>query len=355
METVLKDVDLIYAVIDSMTDLVRMVDKDGIVLLANKAMVEAVGGCVGRKCYRCLSLTDRCSDCLRIRAKAGEEGLETERRIGDRIYSVKAEPVWDSAGEYLGVVEVFRDSTDTVRLRTQIMESNVRMLRDMQMARAMQHTMLRSSMPDIQGYKLSFMFHPCDQVGGDMFEVVKLTDGRQLMFIGDVSGHGVQAAMLTVFLRSEVASAAKRTSDLSKLAQMLLEAFEELNLGGDMYITAFLAALDPASGELECMNMGHSVPPLIFNGERVCALRIAGLPICTWGAAFKHDTKCEKLERGGRLMLYTDGLFETESSLKKLTANFAETPFDAEEMLAGYDALAAGCRDDLFMIVIERL
>ena len=62
MDTIIKDIDQIYLVIDSMTDLVRVVNEDGIVLLANKAMIEAVGGCVGRKCFRCLSLTERCAD-----------------------------------------------------------------------------------------------------------------------------------------------------------------------------------------------------------------------------------------------------------------------------------------------------
>ena len=355
MDTIIKDIDQIYLVIDSMTDLVRVVNEDGIVLLANKAMIEAVGGCVGRKCFRCLSLTERCADCLSIRASRGEHSLETERHIGERIYSVKAEPVYDADGGYVGVVEVFRDSTDMVRLRTQIMESNDRMMRDMQMARAMQNTILRTAMPNINGYRLSIRFHPCNHVGGDMFEAARMTDGRTLMFISDVSGHGVQAAMLTVFLRSEVASAARRTANIAELAQMLTEAFRELGLGSEVFITAFLAALDAESGELECMNMGHSVPPLIADDRGVREIRQAGLPICSWSALHEREIRKETILKGGRIMLYTDGLFDTQEALKEIKTKFGKEEFDSDAFLDEYEEQADGCKDDVLMAIIERL
>lgn len=355
MDTVIKDIDQIYLVIDSMTDLVRVVNEDGIVLLANKAMIEAVGGCVGKKCFRCLSLTERCADCLSIRASLGEHSLETERHIGERIYSVKAEPVYDANGEYVGVVEVFRDSTDMVRLRTQIMASNDKMMRDMQMARAMQNTILRTALPDINGYRLSMRFHPCNHVGGDMFEAARMADGRTLMCISDVSGHGVQAAMLTVFLHSEVASAARHTASIAELAQILTDAFGELGLGSEVYITAFLTALDAQTGELECMNMGHSVPPLLADEHGVREIRQAGLPICSWSAFAKREIRKEIISKGGRIMLYTDGLFDTQEALRDIENKFGKRDFDADVFLDEYEKQAEGCKDDVLMAIIERV
>lgn len=88
----------------------------------------------------------------------------------------------------------------------------------------------------------------------------------------------------------------------------LQNSFEELNTEESIYITVFLLALDPGSGEFVCANAGHSVPPLIAGRNGIREVLLPGTPICRWVDSVDHEQMTGVLEKGEKLLLYTDGL-----------------------------------------------
>ena len=71
METTVENKEYFSTVIDAMTDLIRVVDEEGRILMINAAMQKAAGSCLGKKCFECLGESSPCSDCVRVFFKAG--------------------------------------------------------------------------------------------------------------------------------------------------------------------------------------------------------------------------------------------------------------------------------------------
>lgn len=96
-----------YHVLEGMADWVRVVDKNGIVLYANKVMKDELGeDIVGQKCYEALGKNKPCSLCITNRSIETGETVQKEEKVGDRIFSAKSSPVTDFDGNIYAAVEV---------------------------------------------------------------------------------------------------------------------------------------------------------------------------------------------------------------------------------------------------------
>lgn len=133
---------------------------------------------------------------------------------------------------------------------------------DLNRAKDVQAHML-SDLPELDGYDLAVQFLPHGAVSGDFYEVMPIGDGRLLLFLGDVSGHGVQAALV-------VATALKTLRILARRSTELVELLSQLNdeLRGDLlpgqFCTMFAALFDPAAATLQVVLAGHH-PMLLVN------------------------------------------------------------------------------------------
>jgi len=292
------------AVIEAIPYMVRLVDSSGEVLYANNALAarfgedsESVSPCA----------TIRCGECVAQRCIRDERKYQTIARSRGRIYSVEAGPVVYGGGVY--ALEVFTDITKEQRLKEKLMDNNSRMMKDLEIARSLQLSILRHNLPDIEGYRFCAEFLPCEALGGDMYDCFLMRDGRVLMYIADVSGHGVMPAMLTVYLRQEMFAQCK-TPGISpaRVLRNIQDSFEELRTEESIYITIFVIAIDPDTGEYVCANAGHSVPPLIASRDGIRELFVPGTPICRWVEGASREECQGVLSPGEKLFLYTDGL-----------------------------------------------
>lgn len=294
------------AVLDSIPDMVRVIGSDGKVLFANSMLKAKLGNGEDETCHKTPGSASDCSSCIAVKCIKDERRYSTITRAKGRIYSLTANPV-----TYNGTVhalEVFRDITQEQNLKEKLMSNNSRMMKDLEIARSLQLSILRHTLPDIDGYRFCAEFLPCEALGGDMYDCFLARDGRLFMYIADVSGHGVMPAMLTVYLRQEMFAQCK-VSGVSpvKVLKNLQASFEELNTEESIYITIFLMALNPQTGEFVYANAGHSVPPLIA-GTEVRELFLSGTPICRWAGTHSREEMRDVLKKGEKLFLYTDGL-----------------------------------------------
>ncbi|MEU6390860.1 SpoIIE family protein phosphatase [Streptomyces sp. NPDC046939] len=147
-------------------------------------------------------------------------------------------------------------------------------------------------------------------LGGDFLDVVETPDGQLHAIVGDVSGHGPDAAALGVCLRiawRSLTLGGHRAEDLLLLLERMLVAERTQS---DLFATVTLACIDPAEGRATLYLAGHHAPLLTTNGRtrEVPARHGIALGIAP-GYANWHASELVLPERGA-LMIYTDGLVE---------------------------------------------
>ena len=357
MEASLYETKHLTSFIDAMGDMVRVVTEDGRVLMTNLSFKRAMGGHPDEVCYSTLGRTCRCQHCLTKNVLKSGKVHKSTRKINGRIYSVTASPLSDGDGNPLAVIEAFRDITADFELRQQLTRSNVKMQNDLELARRLQFSLVRHDFKDIPGVKITTGFYPCEAVGGDIYDCFE-ANGKLIMYVSDVSGHGVMPAMLAVF----VARTIRQICGQGELApdgilSKLQKEYSRLDIDDSVYITAFVAAVDLSADELTYANAGLSVPPLLLDEGDVTELFLPSQPVCSWFERPKFSVNNRHLHPGSRLFLYTDGIFGSygkNKTLKKIEDKFSKRDFDAKTFIQNIrKGLNKQLKDDLTLLVCE--
>jgi anti-sigma regulatory factor (Ser/Thr protein kinase) len=199
------------------------------------------------------------------------------------------------------------------------------------------------------------------EVGGDWYDVIERDDGRVLVAVGDVVGHGVQAATAMGKLRSAMGALGLVVDSIPELLRRLdqfAEKIEEARFG-----TVAAVLLDPETGIVRYSLAGHP-PPLVVDpdGHAEFLEGGSGLPLCI--ADSRGDARPEgtaTLGEGSTLILYTDGLIERrdnsiDSGLERLksavTARCAHEPERLCDEIVG--EFADGSLDDVVLLCLRR-
>jgi phosphoserine phosphatase RsbU/P len=184
--------------------------------------------------------------------------------------------------------------------------------KELDLARDIQMGMLPRAFPDRPEIDVAAALRPARTVGGDLYDVV-LEGGRVWLLVGDVSGKGVGAALFMAVTKTLFRALAPASESV---AAAVGRVNEELARDNDraMFVTAFAARLDLATGELEYVNAGHNPTYLLAAAGGVCPL---GGPVdpalgAVEGASFRG--KVATLQPGDALFLYTDGVVEARSA-----------------------------------------
>ncbi|HVI42422.1 MAG TPA: SpoIIE family protein phosphatase, partial [Anaerovoracaceae bacterium] len=226
-------------------------------------------------------------------------------------------------------IKNYADNLDMiVEQRTeQINQIHQKLLDDLEYARDIQMAMLPKKLPNTLRATFEACYFPADRVGGDFYNVFKLEETKIGMYIGDVSGHGVSAAMLTVFLnqsiktRKENNQGIKVTLPPSEVLANIYSDYNQTDFKSEVYIAMLYGIFDLSTGEFTFSSAGLNVPPMIVNSSgEVSELIIRGLPICKFlnGFNVEYNDSTVKLNKGDKVLFYTDGLTEAENRDKKV-------------------------------------
>jgi serine phosphatase RsbU (regulator of sigma subunit)/pSer/pThr/pTyr-binding forkhead associated (FHA) protein len=183
--------------------------------------------------------------------------------------------------------------------------------RELEIARSIQEKLLPREMPRLPGHEVSGMSRPARMVGGDYFDVITLRDGRTLMVVGDVSGKGVPAAILLSSVRAAVQVEASRIGEekLSALVERLNQMTYR-DTSSNMFVTMFLALLEPTSGRLTYCNAGHTHPILCGPDGELRTLETGGCLLGVMPGAVYEEADLE-LPQGSQLVMFSDGVTDT--------------------------------------------
>ena len=213
--------------------------------------------------------------------------------------------------------------------------------------RAVQQVLVPELTPTMDGFQIQAVYKPFGEVGGDFFVVVPLDGGEVLAAIGDVSGKGLQAAMMVSMLVGALHALVETTSGPGQLLAGLNRLSLDRMHGG---FTTCLILRIGANGEVWVANAGH-ISPYCIGMEVQCE---NGLPLGLIAAATYPEVKFE-MRVGDRLTMVTDGVVEARSREGDLFG-FERTALHsgmAAEAIARA-AQAFGQDDDITVLTVAR-
>ncbi len=209
-------------------------------------------------------------------------------------------------------VAVARDITERMRAEKVLLE-NSRMLRDMELARQIQLSLLPLAPPELPFVVLAGCCVPATHVGGDYYDYYLREDGQVDLVIADVSGHSIGAALMMVECRSMLRSRVHSFSSTGDMLVFLNDLlYEDLNQSG-LYITLFFIKYDPLARTLAYSNAGHVLPLLVRLDGECQELDAEGL-ILGVRKGVEFEEKQIRMQAGDLLVLHTDGIIESENS-----------------------------------------
>jgi serine phosphatase RsbU (regulator of sigma subunit) len=183
---------------------------------------------------------------------------------------------------------------------------------EVRLAAHLQQRLLQLNRPPTDRLDVFARTAPLKGVGGDYYDFLQLGPDRVGIVIADVAGKGLPAAMLMpavrIALRSIVQRADEPTVIVSELGHSIYRATEPEN-----YATLFFAAIDLDSGRLECVNAGH-LPALLVSPDGAVRWLGAGGPPVGLLADAQYTSEVATLDPGGNLVLYTDGVTESQDA-----------------------------------------
>ncbi len=299
-----------YNVLESMADWVRVVDKEGLVIYANKAMRKALGDdFVGKSCYKAYCRDEKCSYCITNRSIETGETVQKEEVINGRYFSVKSSPVKNDLDVSIAAVEVFRDVTRERQLELELIEKNKVTSRDLQFARRIQESIL-PKIGSINGLVIDYIFQPSEMLSGDMFDIYYIDEAHIGIYICDVAGHGIGASMLTMFIKSTMRNIKEEVISPALALEELHDRFSKLEFDAEKYFTIFYGVYNKITRSFRYANAGHNCYPIKYNMAEVEPLKIKGYPITVLFDKVDYKEKEIKLEIGDKMLFYTDGITE---------------------------------------------
>jgi PAS domain S-box-containing protein len=182
-------------------------------------------------------------------------------------------------------------------------------------ARVIQEGLLPKRIPQVKGLEVAGAWQPAAVVGGDYFDVLKFSERKIGVCIGDVAGKGFSVALLMANLQASFRAFASEAVSPGTLVGRLNDVICN-NTTPDKFVTFCYCTIDTAENRLTYASAGHW-PPILFrkSGEAV-PLREGGPPLGIFPNRF-YEVPGVQLASGDRLVLYTDGLIEAMNSDEK--------------------------------------
>jgi serine phosphatase RsbU (regulator of sigma subunit)/CHASE3 domain sensor protein len=281
------------------------------------------------------------------------------RAIGRGDFEQKIEiPAHDEVGE---LAERFKEMQAGLKRLQQLAAHD----RELEIAASIQQNLLRRSVVSSRDFVVMPIQRQANLVGGDWYDL-EVNDSSLTAVIGDASGKGIGAALMATVTLSSLRAERGLGASPQRIIEQANEVLKDAT-APDSFTTLLYATIDLESGVARWFNMGHLAPYLLTRGDQPSGRFVEGSSnrVLGWfdDPGYK-ETVCP-LERGDRLVLFTDGFVEAkstsgelfgESRLAESLVRYAPLALDkvGEGLIGDVERFTSGkLDDDLTMLVIE--
>jgi sigma-B regulation protein RsbU (phosphoserine phosphatase) len=239
---------------------------------------------------------------------------------------------WDITAQKLAEEQIRRANTELARSREELRTKNLLMEESLLMAREIQFAMLPQQYPifprnvpaEQSALQFVYRYQPAETVSGDFFSVSALSEDEAGVFICDVTGHGMRAALVTAMIRALVEELKPIAQDPGMFLRKLnADLFTILKTtGSPMLTTAFYLVANWRTGVMRFANAGHPKPLLVrrpANGvEPLVNVSGKSQPALGLFEDPPYQTTETTIKPGDLMMLFTDGLYEVQGPNEEL-------------------------------------
>ena len=242
--------------------------------------------------------------------------------------------------------------------------SDAKQKREFEEARLIQRGLLPTTTPQLAGLSLASSWKPANGVGGDCFDMLTFGAGAMGVYIADVAGKGVPAALLMSNLQAAVRAFAQEGAAPGSVATSVNRLLCR-NMASGRFVTFCYARIDVAAGKLTYANAGHN-PPLLVRADATIEKLAPGGTVLGVFAESTYEQGDFPLRPNDRLIFYTDGITEgrnpdgDEFGEDRLAASALQyRALGADDMLAAMlrdvEAFNAGVYEDDATLIVAAL
>jgi len=271
--------------------------------------------------------TSHCADCILRRSLIHNliENAPVNKQSLNRVFYINGEPVRKHLqfstrtimfqGRKMFLVIIY-DVTDIEQQKIELQKKQELIDRDLGSAAAIQKSLLPDKSPEIENIQVAWKFEPCEQIGGDIFNIHHMDERNVGLYMLDVCGHGVPAALISVtvsqFLNSTDGLLGSNCELLSPeiVLNKLDHSFPFERF--DSFFSIIYMTINVKDGWLDYSCAGHPSPILIRSDGSMDFLNQRG-PIIGFDSEAPFGQSSIQLQAGDRVILYTDGLLESRN------------------------------------------
>jgi serine phosphatase RsbU (regulator of sigma subunit) len=233
------------------------------------------------------------------------------------IYSDPFVPMWNifvKFGFYIMLIEVLSALKYSIEREKQAELKRIE--RDIDIARQVQQRLFPQTAPPMLTIDYCGLCKPASKIGGDYYDYFLLGNGKLVIAIGDVCGHGISAALLMASVEAFVRSNSHIYGDNLKLFITKMNSFLYKSTEDNKFVTFFYSVYDDIKKKLIYVNAGHN-PPFLLNKGTISQLDRGGLLLGAIDNA-EYEQAEVNLNTGDLLLLYTDGVTEAMNEKEEL-------------------------------------
>jgi sigma-B regulation protein RsbU (phosphoserine phosphatase) len=205
------------------------------------------------------------------------------------------------------------------RSQDALKKAHDRMKHDLEAAAAIQQKLLPDDLPKTDSFDMAWKFHPCDELAGDFLNIIQLNENEIGIYVMDVMGHGVPAALLSFSVSRNLSPMAGSDSIVLNSGQQdavspvdvltRLNTLYPFEASNNRFFTLLYGILDIRDGQFRYALAGHPGPLIVSSDQSVQDLTENSFPVgIVENADFTESTI--KLNPGDRMYLYSDGIIE---------------------------------------------
>ncbi len=247
-------------------------------------------------------------------------------------------PVRDASGKTTHFIGIQSDITARRQVEDALKAANAKMTEDLNAAAELQKSLLPNRLPAVEHAQFAWQFKPCEQLAGDILNIVQLDEHHTAVYMVDVSGHGVSASLMAVavskllspaadasvlFLTEEPGSENRLIAPPKTVAERL-NAYFQLDEESSKFMTMIYGVLDTENHTFDYICAGHPPPVLLPATGEPEILHDEQFPVGVIDQPHYTQRRIE-LKNGDTFMIYTDGVTDA--------FNTASEPFSEDRLI----------------------